>query len=160
MEGQKIMLVSLTRKDASNEDTVSSFNLPTLLADGTNYAALTALYTALETAIDDICAGVQKQRKVTALEQRLTNVVPTDDSRRENKWRVVYEAFDTKAVYDVTLGCADWTNCNRAGTTDWWDMTNLSTEQQAFIDAFEAAVVMPNNAAVTVLGVEDVGRNI
>jgi hypothetical protein len=39
-------------------------------------------------------------------------------------------------------------------------MTNLSTEQQAFIDAFEAAVVMPNNAAVTVLGVEDVGRNI
>jgi hypothetical protein len=153
------MYASLTRIDASNEDTVSTFNLPTLLADGSNYAALTALLEALEAAIEDIVIGNAKQRKIVALEQRLTNAVPTDNSRREQKWRVVYEAFDTKALYDVTIGCADWTNCNRAGTTDWWDMTDLSDEQQAFIDAFEAAVVMPNNATVTVIGVEDVGRN-
>lgn len=154
------MLVSLTRKDASNEDTVTSFNLPTLLADGSNYAALTTLYTALEAAVENITSGVQKQRKVTALEERLTNVVPTDDSRRENKWRVVYEAFDTKAIYDLTIGCADWTGINRAGTTDWWDMTNMSATMTAFKTAFEAAVVMPNNATVTLLGVQDVGRNI
>jgi len=153
------MYVSLTRIDASNEDTVSTFNMPTLLADGSNYAALTALRDALIAAIEDIVTGNLKQRKTVAEEVRLTNVIPTDDSRREQKWRVVYEAFDTKALYDVTIGCADWTNCNRAGTTDWWDMTDLSTEQQAFVTAFEAAVVMPNNATVTVIGVQDVGRN-
>lgn len=158
-KGSEMTYVSMTRLDASNEDTVSTFRIPDLAADGSNYANLNTLIGNLETAIGGIVGGSQKQRKVVAEETRLTNVIPTDDSRREAKWRVVYEAFDTKALYDVTIGCAEWTNCNRAGSTDWWDMQNLSTEQQAFITAFEAAVVMPSLATVTVIGVEDVGRN-
>jgi len=151
--------VSFTRRDASKEDAVTNFRVTAILSDGSNYAAINTAISTLAATIEDIVNGNLIKEELYARQVRYTNATPTDDSRREQKWRVVYEDVSSLAVYDYTIPCADWTNCNRAADSDWWDMNNLSTEQAAFIAAFEALVLSPAGNGTNVIGVEDVGRN-
>jgi hypothetical protein len=151
--------VTFTRRDASREDAITSFRVTQILADGSNYAALNTALSTLGATIEDIVNGNLIKEELYARQNRYTNATPTDDSRREQKWRVVYEDTSTLEVYDYTIPCSDWTNCNRAADSDWWDMNNLSTEQSAFVAAFEAVVLSPRGNATNIIGVEDVGRN-
>lgn len=151
--------VTFTRRDASKEDATTNFKITQILADGSNYAAITTAISTLAATIENIVNGNLLKQEISALITRYTNATPTDDSRREQKWRVVYEDATTLKVYDYSIPCADWTNCNRAADSDWWDMNNLSTEQGAFITAFEALVLSPAGNATNIIGVEDVGRN-
>ena len=150
---------SLSRLDASNETANTSLRVEDLIAAGTNYPSITAALTTIQTAIDGVCDGTAHHQTTIAEAARLTNVVPTDDSRRETKWLVTYEDDITFAINWFTLPCSNWTNANRAGTTDFWDMSNETAQMTAMRLALENNVLSPLGNAITVLSVEDVGRN-
>lgn len=150
---------SFSRLDASNESANTGMKVEDLAADGLNWPSLLAGLATVQSAIDGVCDGSAFQEGVTAFFDKLTNIVPTDDSRRETKWLVTYEDDVTFALHWFTFPCSDWTNCARAGTTDFWDLENGTPQQDALVLAVEnhAKSALGNN--VTVISVEDVGRN-
>ena len=151
--------LTFTRKDASDEKAVSSIRVVDILADGTNYPTITGAQSTIQTAIDGVTNGIANQQRIVASDVRLTNVVPSDDSRRETKWLCSYEDDTTFEIFNVTLPCSDWTNANRAGTTDFWDLTNETAQMTAMRLALENNMLSPNGNSITLLSVEDVGRN-
>lgn len=151
--------IGFTRMDASKEKTVVTLKVQDLTSDGLNYPAILTTQTAIAAAIGGVTDGNMNQQKITASELRLTNVVPTDSSRREMKWEVSYQDNITYDIHEYTFGCADWTNVNRLAQTDFWDLNDPTAEMTAFVDAINADVKSPLGNAITIISIEDVGRN-
>lgn len=150
---------NIARLDASDEKSNTSMKTVDLAADGLNWPAILAGLATLQTAVDGVTDGSAYQETIVASTERLTNVVPEDDSRRETKWLFSYEDDVDFSIHEFSLPCADWTNVNRAGTTDFWDLGDETAGMTAMRLAIENLGRSPLGNTVTLLSVEDVGRN-
>lgn len=149
-------ILTLTYHDYDAEPSTVSFPYGVTLT-AVNFDAQVALQTALADAI----AGITRGTKVRTV---YGNVVPTlavsSDplAQRENKWLVRYHDVTTGQNYTYELPCADLTFLDPAarGQAEIGD----AAEVDAFVTAFEAYVLSPDQNAVAVDQIVFVGRNI
>jgi hypothetical protein len=121
-----------------------------------NFDAQEALRAALETAIDGITIGVIATRSLKTLDEVVSAAKPASQyAQRESKYLVRYTGADGK-TYTAEVPCADLTLLSSG--TQFMDISAGSG--LAFVTAWENYVVDEQGGAVTVLNVQQVGRNI
>lgn len=150
----------VTLMDKSKERSTVSFNLATLVSDGTNYPALTAARDALVAAIDGVTEGIIQEQALVAARERLTNVIPTT-GHRERKLLVRYQDNDTLKVYTMEIPCIDDDAFTFAAGTDFVDLNASSppAAQTALLVALNDNLMSPLGNDITVISMESVGRN-
>lgn len=148
----------ITWMDKSKEKATMSFFLPTLLADGSNYAAITAAFNAVLAAVEDVTEGNIQEWAIVANRTRLTNEVPVT-GRREQKWLVRYQDDTTLKVYNLEIPVSDTASMPFNTGTDFVDIGNADAETTALIGALNTNVKSPTGGAITVISIQDVGRN-
>lgn len=149
----------ITWMDHSQEKATMSFNLDQLLADGSNYPAITAAFTAVMNAVEAVTLGNIIEWAIVADRTRVTNAIPADTSRREQKWLVRYQDDDTKKVYRLEIPMSDVSSMPFATGTDFVDVNSVDAEVTGLLSAVNTHVKSPTGGDATVLTIEDVGRN-
>jgi hypothetical protein len=152
----------LTLMDRSGEKATFSFFLPPLAADGANYATITAAFDAVKAAVEDVTGGVVMESSIVAKRTRHANAIPAD-GRREQKWLGRYQDDSTFKVYNWEVPCNDIDTLPMKEGTDFVDMNyavagTLKDNLDAFVAALNA-LRSPTNGTVTVISIQDVGRN-
>jgi len=144
-----------TMKDYDGEPT--TFRVRTLALTAANFDAQVALNVALGTAIVGITRG--HVQKIVYSNEIISPTVPDDPlSQRENKWLIRYhDAVTSEDLGPLELGTADLTvlDPNNRGYAEMGDAGPVD----AFVSAFEAYVVSPDDNAVVVDSIQFVGRN-
>lgn len=148
---------TMTFNDYSNEK--SSFQVNGVALTAANFDAQATAATALSVAAGALSIGVLVKRTYAqvALDDMDTPTNPY--AQRELKWLVSYQNDTTGKIYSLEIPCANVTD-NLVPNTDLADLA--STQWAAFVTAFEAYAVAPDNITqtVTVLSARLVGRNI
>jgi hypothetical protein len=140
--------------DYSKESSSFSIHLPTLNA--ANIAAQTTLIGDLKTATDAITLGNPSGYSIIANRVTLSgSPAGSVYAQRENKWLVHFTDDVSGVAGTATIPTADLSLL--ATNSDQADMTNAAVI--AFVAAFEAVALSPTGHAVTVTGIEFVGRN-
>lgn len=144
----------LSYRDHDGEVSSASFRGATLNAG--NYAAQDALRTTLQAATNAIVIGQAASEKVVAVDETISGLKASNAfAQRETKWLVKYTDANG-AMYSLEIPSA-----NLAYLVAGNGLADLAgTEMAAFVDAFEAFVVNPAGAAVTIVEIQHVGRNI
>jgi hypothetical protein len=126
-----------------------------------NFDAMILLVSALYDAIagaNGICIGKRITSNFGNTYEILGPKVPADSplAQRENKWKVNWQsAGGAKSGY-ITLPCADLTYLDE-NNRGYADMDNADVA--AFVSALEALMVDEDDAAITVVDIQFVGRN-
>lgn len=156
----------ITWLDASKEKASVTVNLPPLLADGSNYAAITADFAAIVAAFDGITDGNLFETAIIAERTRLTNAIPSIGDR-EDKLLVRMEDDTTKRVFSFELPCRQPRGSGAGKTpylpgTDFVDVANVQANVVALVAAVNDDLRSPGDPAngVTLLSAQAVGRNI
>lgn len=144
----------LAYRDHDGEVSTASFRGAVLNAG--NYAAQDGLREALQTATNAIVVGQAANEKVIAVDLAISGLKASNAfAQRETKWLVKYTDA-AGAVYSMEIPTA-----NLAYLMAGEGKADLAgVEMAAFVDAFEAYVVNPAGAAVTIVEIQHVGRNI
>lgn len=148
----------ITWQDRSKEKSTMTFNLPTLLADGSNYAAITTAFSAVLAAVEDVTEGNIFEHAIVARRTRVDNTIPVT-GRREQKFVVRYQDDVTLKVYNLEIPLSDETSMPYNAGTDFVDIGSADAEVTALIAAFNTYVLSPTGNAITVISIESVGRN-
>lgn len=149
--------ITRSYRDWSGE--VSGFELTTLALDGSSYAALQTLYTALDNAIADLTSG---QLAKSSYGNRAT--VSADNgpfgANRENKILITYKGDTSEKLFRTEIPCPSLIEANFQAGSDLLDLAN--GEVAALVSAFEDLARSPDNGTetVTILSMRFVGRNI
>ncbi len=151
-----------TWMDASGEKATASFMLPEIAADGANYATITGLVSTLKSALQAVTQGTIQESALVAFRTRHGNAIP-DDGRRESKWLVRYEDDSTFKVYNFEIPCSDRSLLPMQTGTDFVDLAYatpgaLKTALDNLISGIQA-MKSPTNGSITVISIQDVGRN-
>lgn len=149
----------ITWQDRSKEKATMTFNLPALLADGSNYAAITAAFAAVQAAVAAVTEGSIFETALVADRTRVSNAIPTD-GRREQKFLVRYQDDTTLKVYNLEIPLSDETAMPYNSGTDFVDIGNADPQTAALIAALNTNVKSPVGNDITVISIESVGRNI
>lgn len=147
--------------DASNEVTSVTVNLGDIAGDGSNYAAILTAMTDAQAQIEAITDGTVKERTLVASRERLTNVIPSDNSARESKWVIRYQDDDTLKVHVMEIGNANRSLLPMNAASDFVDVNNSSNATwTAFLAWFNDDVVSPAGNEVTLLTMEHTGARL
>lgn len=148
----------ITWLDRSREKATMSFRLPDIAADGSNYAAIKTAFDAIYAAVDDVTDGNIFEYGIVAERTRITNVTP-GTGRREQKWLVRYQDDVTLAVHRCEIPLNDESTMPMMVGTDFVDTSSSDTETVALLAALNTYMLSPAGNAITVISIEDVGRN-
>jgi hypothetical protein len=150
--------VVFTLSDASDEKTSVTIPLPTLAADGSNYAAILTAITAAQAQVEAVTGGNVQKYTIVADIVRLTNVIPSDDSARETKWVVRYQDDTTLKIHTLEIGPADRSLLPMSPASDFVDTSSTDGTWTAFLSWFNG-LTSPAGNNVTLLTMEHVGRS-
>lgn len=159
--------------DYGNEKSGFSVAIPELGA--ANIAAQLILIGTFRAKLGNITLGTVGKEVVTAKNNALSNVLPSDvNAQRERKWTVLYQ--DVTQYLDAPDNTINNTGYHKKFTIDvptadaslltgrpdvvFADDPALGTELSEFKDAFEALVKSPYGGATEVMSFTLVGRNL
>lgn len=148
----------LTWIDKSKEKATMSFFLDDLAADGSNYAAITSAFNAVKAAVVAVTEGSLFEEAIVAKRTRLDNTIPSD-GRREQKYLVRYQDNTSLKVYNLEIPCSDLTTMPFSPGTDFIDIGSVDAQTVALITALNTNVKSPTGGDITVISIQDVGRN-
>jgi len=143
---------------SNGEPETSSWEVPVADITAANYVAQTALYDALQAAIDNVNIGLARTKTVTAV-RTLESIANASDTaaQRENKLLLRYHDNTTFKKFRVTIPCFDLTLLPSGS-----EFLPLDADEGAALKtAFEAVVKSPDDVshAVTLDTAQFVGRN-
>lgn len=145
--------------DSSNEASSLTVYGPALLADGTNWPAITAAFATILGALDDVTRGEIRDVRYVVGDQRLTNVIPTN-GEREEKLYVRYQDDVTLKLYGMTIPCRYRERFAWKAGSDFADLSDTAiSEQVALLAQLNGGAKSPAGNAITVVSIEKVGRN-
>ena len=135
----------------------SGVGIHTINLTAGNFAATTALFTTLRTALEAIVLGTLRKEAIVAVTDEIAGVAPANPfAQRETKW-LVSGVDGSGFVSTIELPAADLALL--VGNTGSMDIS--AGAGLAFADALNAVWMSPRSgSAVTVQSVVHVGRNI
>lgn len=151
--------VAFTLIDASAETTTVTVPLADVAGDGSNWAAILTAVAAAQTQIEAVSGGSVKQKTIVADIERLTNVVPSDDSARESKWLIRYQDDTTLEIKTMEIGNADRALLPMSPASDFVDTSSVDGTWTAFLAWFNGLEVNGGHT-VTLISMQHIGRNL
>lgn len=143
-------------RDYSEERSTLDFAIVDLSAG--NIAANLTAFDAVQTALEGVTDGVVATRRLIALDEVVSGLIPTVASvQRERKWLVRYIDTVTQRPGSFEIPTASPDGLLTAGT----DLMNLTlTAPTALVTALEANVRSINGNTINVQQIRLVGRNL
>lgn len=152
--------VNVSWRDQSNEVAGFTFYQPSVAADGSNWAAITADISTIIAALNAVTLGNLFQQRVVASTTKYTNAIPTTGNR-ELKVLVRYQDDVTLKVHSFEIPMPDESKFPFVAGSDFVDINDTSiVEFTTLLAAINSDFLSPAGNAVTVISMERVGRNL
>lgn len=143
-------------RDFSQERSAVDFAIVDLTAG--NIAANLTAFAAVQTAIDNVTLGTIASRRLVAVDEIVSSVIPANPfAQRELKWLVRYTDSVNGKSGSLEIPTADPTGILVAGT-DRMDLTEPTPT--ALVTALEANARTVDGNTFNITGIFLVGRNL
>lgn len=157
-----VSLATFSYRDYDRETASTSVYFVEAADDGSNFAALTASVSAVETAIEAV-TNAQKYRRKLAVENILySNAASTaQTSAREVKMRIVYEDSSNGKIGSIEVASPDPASYVLQTNSDRIDLSAAgSASWLALVSALQSNATTRDGNALAVMYIERVGRNL